>query len=987
MRWDEYRNIILATVDNEAFFLAELDDVNRRGHELKAKCPFAHLHESSVDNTPSLTVNIDSGIYYCQTCHSKGNVHTMLMWLYKFSATEAWFKLGDALNIERPDSDKPVRPDIEPGLDTMYHKDLMKSTAYVRDMLRDRRGYSDETLSRFKLGWNGERITIPVYDEYNRLVNLRLYQWDSTDDQWKVLNYSDERENSYGEVRIYGIENLTNTSIKSIIWCEGETDRILSEQMGFPTACPTSGAGSWLPNWNKYFRHIDCIYLAQDNDEAGRVATAKIAEKLYRITKVYIINWPDDMPDKGDITDFYIKLGKTKEDFQKLLDEATLYVGSETEVTADTSDVEEVGLHTSANSEYYGKRIKVPVMVSGKNSTPYMCPENVNFSCGDSADPDSKKCAVCMLATYGGEHDLVLKSSNKHVLKLINCTDRQQAATLREMVGINEKCTRCKITIEQHMNMEEIRMIPRAENGFGFSLSNDYVVRTGFMLADNLKTNKRYTMAGYMFSDPSTQFATYLFDKAYPEKDFISNFEMSDEIHEQLKIFQPAEGQSVSDKFEAIHTDFERNVTYVWERMDVAIATDLVYHTALSFYFQEQFVKRGWGELLIIGDSGQAKTTTVERIMRHYRLGEIHSGESSKRTGLVYSMQQTNKSWFLVWGALPLNDGGLVTLDELSGLKEEDLAVMSDVRSSGIAKATGVVTAETNSRTRVIYISNPRSGRPLNTETFGVTAVLKLFGKAEDVRRLDMAMAVASGDVDPALVNRRLDDMEKTPHVYTSDLCNIRVLWAWSRKPSDIKFAPGAVDLILKHATDMGRKYTASIPIVEAADQRLKIARLAIAAAACMYSTDDGTSIIVEAGHIDFVVKFMNKIYCTKSFGYDRLSSKDSVNSDASSDRLLDLRKKFIMVPVHDHNEIAEALHGLTYFSRNTLEDHTGLDRDTLGMLMKFLTTQHLIEKIRNEYRRYPLGTTFIEYIISEPISSKERIRVQKEVLGNVDNM
>ena len=120
--------------------------------------------------------------------------------------------------------------------------------------------------------------------------------------------------------------------------------------------------------------------------------------------------------------------------------------------------------------------------------------------------------------------------------------------------------------------------------------------------------------------------------------------------------------------------------------------------------------------------------------MHHYRLGELHSGESSRRTGLVYNMQQNNKRWFLVWGAFPLNDGGLIAIDELSGLSEEDLAILSDVRSSGIAKATGVITAETTSRTRAIYISNPRNGRPLNSETYGVNAVLKLMGKAEDVQ-------------------------------------------------------------------------------------------------------------------------------------------------------------------------------------------------------------------------------------------------------------
>jgi DNA primase len=81
LKWSEYRNRILAEIDNEAFYLSELKSVNRRGTELKAECPFKELHENSTDNTPSLTVNVDKGVYYCQTCHSKGNVHT----LYKSS--------------------------------------------------------------------------------------------------------------------------------------------------------------------------------------------------------------------------------------------------------------------------------------------------------------------------------------------------------------------------------------------------------------------------------------------------------------------------------------------------------------------------------------------------------------------------------------------------------------------------------------------------------------------------------------------------------------------------------------------------------------------------------------------------------------------------------------------------------------------------------------------------------------------------------------
>lgn len=988
MHWSEYTNRILAEIDNEAFFMNELKNIQRRGQEIKAECPFKELHESQTDNNPSLTVNLAKGVYYCNSCHSKGNIHTMYKHLYGLSNEEAWFQLGDALKIPRPDGTKPTRPEIEVGLVQEYHQKLMSLTGPIRDMLKERRGLTDETLKRFQLGWDGERITIPIYDEYNTLVNFRRYKWNSTDDQWKVLNYVDEYNNSYGEVRIFGIDRVVDSDVEYVVWAEGEMDRICAEQHGFPTACATSGAGTWKPDWTKLFRNKKRVYLAQDNDEAGRIATQKLCEKLYRVVDVYVINWPENFPAKGDITDFFTKCGQTSQDFQTLLDNATRYIDPSMveERVANESEAQEVHLSDSSEAGFFGKRLRIPVMVSGKDNTPYLCPKVIRAFCGDAADGDNKKCSNCQLALHAGEMEKTLSSVDKDVMKLIKCTEKQQMAVIYEMLGVNPRCDRCTIEVKEHMNLEELRLIPKAEANFGFSKEHEYVVRTGYYIGNNLKTNKRYTMAGYMYPDPNSQYATYVFDKAYPEKDLISDFELNEETLEHLKMFQVKPGQTIREKFDEIHTDLERNVTYIWERRNVAFAVDLIYHTVLNFYFQEQYVKRGWGELLIIGDSGQAKTTIVERLMHHYRLGELHSGESSRRTGLVYNMQQNNKRWFLVWGAFPLNDGGLLTIDELSGLSEDDLAVMSDVRSSGIAKATGVITAETTSRTRAIYISNPRNGRQLNSETYGVNAVLKLMGKAEDVRRLDLAMSVASGDVDPSLVNRPLKDLPPVPHVYTSDLCNTRVLWAWSRKPDDVIITDEATQRILESATEMGAKYSSKIPIVEAADQRIKIARLAVAAACCVFSSDEtGQKVIVKPEHVDFVVDFMNELYCTKSFGYDRLSEQDMVTSDTSANNISKLRALFLTLPLVDANEMAKILYQLPYFSRATLEDYTGLSKDDLKMLLKYMTNNHLVDKVKGDYRRLPLGTELFENLTTVPITKAEIEAARKDFYSAAD--
>lgn len=976
MKWREYRNKILSTIDPEAFYIDEFTKRNlvyhRNGNELKVQCPFTELHISGQDRIPSFTVNLGSGVYLCNACGSRGNIHTFYMLTNHLSKQEAWYALGDALQIERP-IDTDSRPAIDPGLPIQQHKALMSLTGVIRDILRDKRGITDATLTRFLIGWDNERVTIPIYDEFNELVNIRRYKWNSYEDSSKMINYEDQLGNTYGENRIYGIENLYNDEITEILWCEGEWDRLVAEQLGIPACTTTAGAENFRTEWFKLIKKKKRIYICYDNDEAGKRATEYLVENLRGEIEIYVVQWPENWREKGDITDIIVKDGYTKEKFMSLF------------VPISSEDIPIVSLATSSSARYAGQRIKVPVLVAGKESAPYIYPKSVRITCSEG-DIDKKQCATCSMFIKK-RADIQITSANSVLLKLVDCSDSIQQTVLKSLVGCNTKCPCPECKILEYGNLETVHMIPKAEANFGFALRQSYVARSGYVIGNNLPTNKRYTLIGYMHADPNTQKATYIFDQAIPEKDLLDDLEITPEIHETLKVFQCKPGQTVEEKFSEIHADLERNVTYIWERRKVAYAVDLVYHTVLSFIFQEQQVKRGWAECLIIGDSGQAKTTLVERLMSHYKSGELLSGESSRRTGLVYNIQQTGTkgNWSLMWGAMPLNDGGLLTIDELSGMSEEDLSQMSDVRSSGIAKATGVITAETTSRTRMIFISNPRNGRQLKTENYGVMAILKLWGKAEDVRRLDFAIGVASGEIDSDVVNKSIEDIPKVDHIYTSDKCKMRVLWAWSRRPENVIFEPEATATILQQASKMGKKYASRIPLVEPADQRLKLARLSIASAACVYSTDDGTNVIVKKEHVMFVVNYLNDIYDSKALSYDRFSADEFENSDTTDASMAKLIRTFISIPFATRSvmDIVRALYQLPYFNRNTLEDATGIDRDELKNLMQFLISNSIVEKTRDDYKRTPLGLVFIEKILLSPPTEAEIRAARQERFSN----
>lgn len=978
INWKQYRDTILATVDNTTFFTDEFTDLNlkysQHGYEIKSQCPFKELHAGG-DKNPSFTLNVDRGVYFCNSCGSKGNIHTFVRYKYNLSKTDAWYMLGDALGIERPTGNNDERPGIDPSLPAKYHKAFkeLNKENIIHSIMGSKRGLTKATLERFMIGWDGERVTIPIYDEFNELVNIRRYQWNSQDDNYKMINFKDVLGNTYGETRLFGIENLFRDDLEEIIICEGEWDRLILEQNGYVAVTATSGAnsvGAIRHEWIEAVKRAKVVRLCGDNDRAGNDMMDMWQSLLQNAVKLKKIKWPENFKDRCDPTDFFTEYKGTPATFDKLF------------IDLDSSEtVPVVSLAASSNAKYTGKRLRIPVLVAGKETSPYIFPSKVRLSCSVYGE-ENKLCATCSL--YGGmKRDLQFTSASNAILTLIGCPSNIQMGILRSMAGANTKCKYGDMDIVQYGNLEAIHMIPKADVGFGFAKQQEYVQRTGYMIGDALPTNRRYSIVGYMHPDPETQRATYVFDEAMPEKGLLDELEITPEVYEKLKIFQPSENQTVASKFKEIHADLERNITYIWERRKVAYATDLVYHSVISFYFQEQLVKRGWVECLVIGDSGQAKTTLIERLMVHYRAGELLSGESSKRTGLVYNLQQSGSrgNWSLMWGAMPINDGGLVTIDELSGMSEDDLAKMSDVRSSGIAKVSGVITAETTARTRMIFISNPRNGRQLKAENYGVSAVLKLWGKAEDVRRLDFAVGVASGEVDPDIVNKSISDMPPIPHVYTSDLCNLRVMWAWSRRPENVSFDDDAAELILREASRMGKQYTSRIPLVEPADQRLKIARLSISAAICMFSTEDGENVIVKKEHVQFVVDFLNEQYNSKALGYDRFSMDDFENSDTTDASMTRLRKEFISIPFIEAevSDVVKALYQLVYFNRNTLEDYTGLDRDELRDLLKFLTANSIIEKAGPDYKRTPMGLAFCEYMLINPADIDEVRRARQE--------
>src|SRR5437899_278413 len=132
----------------------------------------------------------------------------------------------------------PSTPDLF-HLAAEYHRALPERN---REYLHAR-GIPDEVIDRRFLGWNGVRITIPVFNHKGVCAFFRLAKDpDDASDTPKMLSLPGS------SVELYGWDTL-RLCRKRVTICEGEFDRLVLEANGFPAVTSTGGAGTFKPEW------------------------------------------------------------------------------------------------------------------------------------------------------------------------------------------------------------------------------------------------------------------------------------------------------------------------------------------------------------------------------------------------------------------------------------------------------------------------------------------------------------------------------------------------------------------------------------------------------------------------------------------------------------------------------------------------------------------------------------------------------------------
>jgi len=911
--------------------------------ETRGYCPAHEDPESS--STPSASFNFDKGTFNCfSRCGG-------------YSLGQLWSIVDKGMLPERRTDGKPLdevgarrrRKQRAEGLTVALPDDeqlnawsarLLGKADVMKDLLT-RRGLQRSTIARYRLGWDGERITIPVFSAEGELVNVRRYGMGLKAN--KMVNWP-----GYGDAALYGLDALTQ---KRVFLTEGEMDKLIGRQYRFPTLSATAGAGTWMGEWDGLFIG-KIVYIVYDVDDQGDAGSRKVANHLRRTAEaIYIVKLP--LTVRGnDFTDYFVNQGYGRQSFIDLCKATPPYrerkLSRERAVVA--GDVPDIRMRNSFDPALLDKPIAMVATISGRSATPTALLRRFELHCGQ--DWQKTKCSNCPMETmWGGEHKHEIPADDRLLLKMLDMADKERTSEMLRALEIPATCPRVEITPHDQWRVDELAVIPNVDDpneGEG-----EQVLRRVFNVTESGKltpVNTTARLTGVSTASPKSGHMVFQSWQCEETKTSLDRFEMTEELRGALEdVFQPGPSQTPMDKLSELARDLAANVTHIYGRPELHIAYDLVWHSVLDFPFRGNRLGKGWLELLVMGDTRTGKSEAAERLRHHYQCGVLKSCEGATLAGLVGGAQQIGNSWVITWGTIPLQDRRLVILDEVSGISDKNIIEqMSAVRSSGRAQVTKVVQQETFARTRTIWISNPPDGRPIQATNNGaIDAIQKLITNPEDVARFDFAMVAAQDDVQSSIINSATPP--KAPPRATQGLCSALVTWAWSRTPEQVLWGRGAERRVLSAAEELGGRYVADPPLIQPENVRVKLARLSVAVAARLFSHEgEGLSVLVKSEHVDTAVQLLDELYGKRWFGYGDHSKKE-IRAKANAERYSEQCRHFLAAHEGVLKTLATAIND-TQFRARDFEEFGSMDREMASQAVGELLRMGMVRRRSKGY-------------------------------------
>jgi hypothetical protein len=601
-------------------------------------------------------------------------------------------------------------------------------------------------------------------------------------------------------------------------------------------------------------------------------------------------------------------------------------------------------------TQYVGRTVQTDVVIAGVGET-FHVPGAWTVDCGED-DCEARD------VDLGSRHGLAL-------LEMCRMSRSQLIGFMRRTAGCEHPSA---VKVTEYRTVTELLALPAANRSD--LTTRDYREKVVALVGSLSHSNIRYRATGQVVAEPKRQRASLLISSLDRLQSAAEGFRLTPEVRSQLSVFQPPattldDAERHAWKIAATVTE---TITKVFgtHRVHVLLAELLVFHSVREIPWEGERLK-GPVDMLVIGDTGQGKTTQYRRLSAALQLGHFASGSTSSRTGVLYTLDsKVNDKRVLRWGAFPLAHGELLAIDEAQNIPREQWAEFTTARSEGVLKVDRAIRAEHPCRTRLIAFANPVGHATMAEFQYGIMAVHPEHGflSIQDLRRFDLVACVTESDQTAEDIRRRVapDDLLSL----SRDALRASVLWAWTRTPDDVEYAPQTVDAIHAMATTLNRTFgTPDIPLV-ITDAPEKVARLAVAVAALLHSSDDRhAKVVVTPVHVGLVGRLLAAFYTHPNCAFDEYAAVLRRRSSLTEEEFREIHEA-LLTPGSNREDVTATETLLDLFTteddlpRADLEAATGLGRDALNGRLGKLRRHRLVQSRRHGYRKTPRFVAFL---------------------------
>ena len=850
-----------------------------------ALCPF------HAEKTPSFTVNTETHEWYCHGC-GRGGAEKEFIQQY-FDVTPEVAKFAFAQWQKKGTLPFPTEEQIE-----SWHQALRNQPKELEVLYSF--GFTDKVIDELMLGYDDLRITIPIKSRTGFWVNVRRYlpphhRIEGSKNS-KCINIR-----NLGSRRYYPYEAFSEQLIYIV---EGEKDCIAARSQGYNAV--TSTGGSAIPTDELFLFKDKDVVLMLDSDSVGKRNVKNYTIMLRNIAKsIRII----ELPCK-DYSDFYQQYGPA---------DVTQYCMTvdEVEKAKENAEAQDVTLVRSEFTEHLNTWMKLNKMsVVGVEPKIYTVPTKLKAICRNS------KCnKPCPLALTNEITAQEIEIDVRQLLRFIDASDNAQDTYLRSLYG----CKSVQAEPVDFTNIQKLIFQESASFVDGLdesSFENRYGI---YMYTDfRLSATQKYNFEACRVTDPRSQQNYYVIRSA-------------ESIQQNLPVVAPNSFDKFREVSSKCNTVDELIDTYYEEwmpalaiegRPDLFGALLLTYASVTEIPWQAGLIK-GWLDTMIIGDTRTGKSQMAQRFVKLLGMGGYINGENARSTGVIGGVQRFGDSWVVTWGAIPMNDRGLLIIDEASGLEIDDVKNLSSTRSSGAVTLNKIVKGEARARTRLVWLSNPRSGRNLSDFYWkGYGAFQEFIPVVEDQARYDLVLTAAREDID---VLEGID-CEIQPDIESwSNLFSV----AWSIESDNIIFPKDFRKDVRDVAKELNEKYGGG-PLVVGVAVHEKLLRLSCAFAVLCGDIYNG-QLKVNTKHLRFAADFLGETLDKPSFGYGDYIREFKRAQVRKTENIAFVRSLLTVHPA------MRALLSSSGFKGFQFQEILGIDRADSSKILSDLITRGLI--------------------------------------------